>query len=205
MQVQIFYDGANPPASIFKDFLNIPSTSSDIKTRSFLDHLNTTSAGFVGGLRGYFHTLPAKKYTLASLQKMTDEVSRRTSDVLTHGLAFTITPEPFTTGAFKHSSGKEAYLHTPANACFPTSLNANWLVATEDTFWRTALKETEAILRTQAESQGDNLSNCPYYPNYSLFDTSLQKIYLGNLPKLKELKKKIDPNNVMGLTGGFKF
>lgn len=61
-----------------------------------------------------------------------------------------------------------------------------------------------ARLTATAIKEGQDLSGCPYYPNYSLFNTPLQKIYLDNLPALKAYKAQIDPKNVMGLAGGFK-
>jgi len=42
----IFYDGPTPPHGTFDNFTNIPSLSSDLKTRSFADAiLNATTAG----------------------------------------------------------------------------------------------------------------------------------------------------------------
>jgi len=37
------------------------------------------------------------------------------------------------------------------------------------------------------------------------YNTPLEDIYGDNLPALRALKAKIDPKNVMGLAGGFKF
>jgi len=41
--------------------------------------------------------------------------------------------------------------------------------------------------------------------NYALFDTPLEDMYGANVPRLREIKAEIDSENVMGLTGGFKF
>jgi hypothetical protein len=49
-----------------------------------------------------------------------------------------------------------------------------------------------------------DLSQCPYYPNYALKDTPVEKLYLGNTEELRELRKRVDPPNVMRLTGGFR-
>jgi len=43
------------------------------------------------------------------------------------------------------------------------------------------------------------------YGNYVDANTPLVDIYGDNLPRLRALKAKIDPHNVMGLAGGFKF
>jgi hypothetical protein len=55
-----------------------------------------------------------------------------------------------------------------------------------------------------AVADGQNLTHAALYPNYALFDTSLEDLYGDNLPRLRAIKKGIDPENVMGLTGGFK-
>ena len=43
------------------------------------------------------------------------------------------------------------------------------------------------------------------YGNYVNAKTPLVDIYGDNLPMLRALKAKIDPHNIMGLSGGFKF
>jgi hypothetical protein len=43
------------------------------------------------------------------------------------------------------------------------------------------------------------------YGNYVNSNTSLSDIYGDNLPSLREIKAKVDPRNIMGLAGGFKF
>jgi hypothetical protein len=43
------------------------------------------------------------------------------------------------------------------------------------------------------------------YGNDADAATPLVDIYGDNLPILQALRAKIDPDNVMGLTGGFKF
>jgi hypothetical protein len=43
------------------------------------------------------------------------------------------------------------------------------------------------------------------YGNYVDVKTPLVDIYGENLPILQALQAKVDPNNVMGLAGGFKF
>jgi len=69
-----------------------------------------------------------------------------------------------------------------------------------------AVEESVNRLSAVAKAEG-LLSDRPMalYGNYVDANTPLVDIYGGNLPKLRALKAKIDPDDVMGLTGGFKF
>lgn len=42
------------------------------------------------------------------------------------------------------------------------------------------------------------------YPNYAIFDTPVESIYGSNLDRMRKVKAAVDPDNVMGLAGGFK-
>jgi len=68
------------------------------------------------------------------------------------------------------------------------------------------MEESVNRLATVAKAEG-LLSDHPtaLYGNYVDANTPLIDIYGDNLPKLRALKAKIDPKNVMGLAGGFKF
>jgi len=49
------------------------------------------------------------------------------------------------------------------------------------------------------------LGHLAVYMNHALFGTPLEDIYGGNLPRLRSIKAKIDPERVMDLAGGLKF
>ena len=48
------------------------------------------------------------------------------------------------------------------------------------------------------------IKSSPLYPNYATWDAPLERIYGPNLEKLREVKRRVDPDDVMGLAGGFK-
>jgi hypothetical protein len=74
----------------------------------------------------------------------------------------------------------------------------------DDTLSRAMRKQSEA-LRIAAVADGQDLSHASVYPNFALFDTPLEDMYGANVPRLRQIKADIDPNDVMGLAGGFKF
>ena len=65
----------------------------------------------------------------------------------------------------------------------------------------------ESVNRLSGVAQGEGLLTHPLalYGNNVDFKTPLVDIYGDNLPPLRALKAKIDPKNVMGLAGGFRF
>lgn len=65
--------------------------------------------------------------------------------------------------------------------------------------------ESARELLDAAQSQGQsNLGEVPLYPNYAAGTTPVEVIYGDYLDELRALKARVDPDNVMGLAGGFK-
>jgi hypothetical protein len=67
------------------------------------------------------------------------------------------------------------------------------------------LRQISSAIRTAALADGQNVSRAAKYPNYSIFDTPLEDIYGGNVERLRKIRKAVDPEDVMGLAGGWKF
>ena len=67
------------------------------------------------------------------------------------------------------------------------------------------LRHIAGAIHGAALADGQNVSHAAKYPNYALFDTPLEDIYGGNVERLRRIRVAIDPENVMGLTGGWKF
>ena len=64
------------------------------------------------------------------------------------------------------------------------------------------IKQSAVNLQANAAPESEQLS---LYGNYALADTPLEAIYGVNVERLTSIKKEVDPENVMGLAGGFKF
>ena len=68
-----------------------------------------------------------------------------------------------------------------------------------------ALRNFADAIRDAALADGQNVSHAAKYVNYALFGTSLEDMYGGNVERLRKIRAAIDPNDVMSLTGGWKF
>ncbi len=63
----------------------------------------------------------------------------------------------------------------------------------------------KAEVQAVALADGQNVSHAAVYVNYALFGTPLEDIYGQNVPRLRKIRAAVDPEDVMGLAGGFKF
>ncbi len=67
-----------------------------------------------------------------------------------------------------------------------------------------ALRSFADAIRDVALQDGQNVSHLTKYPNYAIFGTPLEDMYGGNVERLRKIRAAIDPDNVIGLTGGWK-
>jgi hypothetical protein len=68
-----------------------------------------------------------------------------------------------------------------------------------------AMRLSAASLVNAGIQDGQDLKNAAPYVNYALFGTPLERMYGENLDRLRKIKKAYDPEDVMGLAGGWKF
>jgi hypothetical protein len=80
-----------------------------------------------------------------------------------------------------------------------------WSNASLDETMVGSLRQSSDIVRAAALADGQDVSHAAVYVNYALSDTPLEDMYGGNVERLREIKAAIDPDDVMGLSGGFKF
>jgi len=67
------------------------------------------------------------------------------------------------------------------------------------------LRQNTEQARAAVLADGQDLSHAAVYVNAALFDTPLKEMYGANVPRLRKIRAEIDPEDVMGLAGGFKF
>ena len=80
-----------------------------------------------------------------------------------------------------------------------------WYEESHDEAVYDVLRKSMAKLRVDAEDEGQVLDNASLYPNLPISNTPMERMYGGNLGKLRLLRDKYDPKRVMDLTGGWKF
>ena len=126
------------------------------------------------------------------------------------GVLFSYLAEPFLQSYLSHSSSPSAFpppsARQPGKA--PNILLAwfAWEDATYDDEFAASNRESIDRLAVVAKAEGLLLTDPPaLYGNNAAAETPLVDIYGENLPILQALQAKVDPNNVMGLAGGFKF
>ena len=112
--------------------------------------------------------------------------------------------ETFDKGLFSHGSDS-AYPPDRSQAVFPSALNLQWSDSSLDGTMAFALRNFADAIRDAALADGQNVSHAAKYVNYALFSTPLEDMYGGNVERLRKIRADIDPNDVMGLTGGWKF
>ena len=119
-------------------------------------------------------------------------------------VTLTSTIETFDKGLFSHGINS-AYPPDRSYAVFPSALNIEWSNSSLDDTMAFALRNFADAIRDAALADGQNVSNAAKYVNYALFGTPLEDMYGGNVERLHEIRAAIDPKNVMGLAGGWKF
>jgi hypothetical protein len=87
----------------------------------------------------------------------------------------------------------------------PLNIFYSWTDESFDDDFYKAARASATALSNVAMAEGQSVLGAPVYPNYAMFDTPLANMYGSNLPSLRSLKSVVDPKNVMGLAGGWKF
>jgi hypothetical protein len=110
---------------------------------------------------------------------------------------------PFHPTIFDNST-PSAWPHVKGKACGPLPVYFLWKNAEHDDFWIAEMKGALKTIQDVAIKEKCATDDLPIYCNTSLEDTPPELIYRGNLERLKQIRAKYDPQNVMGNTGGFR-
>ena len=126
------------------------------------------------------------------------------------GVLLSYVVEPFLQTYLSHANSPSAFpspaARQPGKAPNPLLVYFAWNNSRYDNEFVAAIEESANRLSAVAKAEGFLIDNPPaLYGNYVGAKTPLVDIYGENLPRLQALKAQIDPKNVMGLAGGFKF
>ncbi|KAJ8074401.1 hypothetical protein PM082_015301 [Marasmius tenuissimus] len=204
--LSVFYDGPSPPAGIFDDFLDVNHFTKDVKTRDFLDLVKTVPSNATAGQRGIFNTVPLLELSPAVIDAVVNETKHwgLLLSPLT-GTFVSYAVEPFHPSLLSHTSLASAYPPTRGQILLPLEIYYAWMLSTSDSVMLDAVRRSTAQLENVAVSTGQaRVDTASKYPNYAIYDTPVSRIYGGNLGRLQAIKASVDPDNVMGLAGGFK-
>ncbi|KAH6907376.1 hypothetical protein BKA70DRAFT_1285569 [Coprinopsis sp. MPI-PUGE-AT-0042] len=207
--VILFYDGPNPPAGLFDSFLNVPGIGGQVKTHDtfslFADGVEVPADA---NNRATWYSAPVITWTRELVQSIADlakEYSIKAAQQSKSITFLTNNLDPFGPRAYSFNRGS-AWPHGPSNPY--NTFNSLWqwtdprddqiafdlTVEYHDKVWERAIEL--GVSRPEGEAF--------YPPNYSQGVTPPSMIYGPNLPWLKEVKKTVDPDNIIALTGGFK-
>ncbi|KAF8188904.1 hypothetical protein K438DRAFT_1936224 [Mycena galopus ATCC 62051] len=203
----MFYDAPTPPPGIFDAFLAIPHLTADVSTRSFVSLVQSAPSNATTGARGAFHTVSLLDYSPTMISAILNETIFWGTHLALAGATFiSYDIEPFLATIFTHSTSPSAYPPSrPVPATMPLNLYFAWADPLSDSLFHSALLSSAQQLTNVAVGEGQDVADAPLYTNYALYDTPLERIYGANVARLTSIKAAVDPGNVMGLAGGFKF
>ncbi|KIK70828.1 hypothetical protein GYMLUDRAFT_235247 [Collybiopsis luxurians FD-317 M1] len=202
----LFYDGPTPPDGIFDQFLAIPYFTKDVSTRDFVSLVQSSPANATASTRAIFNSAPLLELTPTVLDAIVNETTFWGEKLsFDSGLFISYDIEPFLPNILSHSTLASAYPPSRSTAYLPLNLYYAWGLELSDDQFHDAVKLSVDQLTKVALAEGQTgIETAPVYPNYAIYDTPLNRLYGDNLAKLQSIKARVDPNNIMGLAGGFK-
>ncbi|KAH9930868.1 FAD-binding domain-containing protein [Fomitopsis serialis] len=205
-ELTLFYNAPTPPAGMFDEFLAIPAISTDISTRSYLSLVTSTPANATQTERGYFHSVSLFNLTIPLLNAIVNETTywAETLALQVPGLFVSYDVEPFLPTYLSHGSDS-AWPPSRATGLLPLNIYYSWWYPESDALVNRVMLQSAEYLTQFAVSQGQDVADVSLYPNYAIWNTTVERLYGGNLARLQSIKAEYDPNNVMALAGGWKF
>ncbi|KJZ71854.1 hypothetical protein HIM_08782 [Hirsutella minnesotensis 3608] len=198
-----FYDGPDPGTSL--NTFNGPAKTftNDWRVRPFPDFVRSTPANATANLRGLFHTVSLKEYSLPIMQQIANQSQFWGTRPLRSGVFISYDVEPFNSDWARKTSTDAAWPHD--NSPIPLNIYFAWVNPLDDDYYREAALESARLLNALADSEGQNVAQYALYPNYALYGSNAARVFGANAPRLARLKHQYDPEDIMGLTTYFTF
>ncbi|PPQ75382.1 hypothetical protein CVT24_012992, partial [Panaeolus cyanescens] len=204
----LFYDSPQPPPRIFNEFMNIPALSKDVKTRSFSSLVAASPSNLTSYQRGMFDTVPLLDITPSIMDAIIKETLTVGAKLtLATDTFFSFSVEPFLPSLYSHASLPSAFPWTRSQPYMPLNLYAAWVLPIADRVIRAEVEASAKKIRDLAVREGQAIAaDAPKYVNYAPKGTDLRMVYgpEDRIERLRDVKKVVDPKDVMGLAGGFK-
>lgn len=204
----LFYDAPTYPDGIFNELLGIPHSAEDISTRSYLSLIQTLPANASSGLRAMFHWVPIEQFTSSMLQMVKnqtlvygEQLSQSSGVLISYDLV------PLLPSLYNHSDTPSAFpsLRDSGQGYSFIEVYYGWTDANDDEVMLQVGAESAAYMKQFAVDAGQDVANALIYPNCAPPGTALADIYGDAVSSLHSIRSAVDPGNVMGLTGGWRF
>ncbi|KAK7033696.1 hypothetical protein VNI00_012696 [Paramarasmius palmivorus] len=210
--VFFYYHGPSAPAGTFDALLAVPAASSTLMTSS----LTTLVSAFVVNPpvlpRTLWRSVSITRYSVPVLKTIAAQIKLHGPEAFDRSATqFTMAVEPLNGDIFSHQpNGPAAYYHEPGTFFAPSVVSLYWLDESQDEWFHDTLKEiNDNVANFAASADGGFQPVLPpdvtLYPNYAAFDTPTELLFGPNIPRLREIQAKYDPEGVTDLTSGWKF
>ncbi|KAM6496524.1 FAD dependent oxidoreductase [Amanita muscaria] len=205
--VFLYYDEPSPPQGLFDDFFKIPALHKDVHERSLSSFIHSTyTSNATAGTRGAFHSVPVVEFSENVLRVLAEEAHNwclqnlpATGPFVAYGI------EPYMPNMLSNGKLASAYPPTREKTFSMTNIYFGWLDQAHDKQLLDNVKQSTTRIRDAVIADGQDITSAPLYPNAALADTPLEQMYGGNVDRLRALRARVDPENVMRLAGGFRF
>jgi len=150
--------------------------------------------------------IPNVKYTLPIVNEIQTQINITYLQALMDNrsvITVILGVEPFV-GAFDFAT-PSAYPHSPNRQVTPANPFITFSNLADVEYFHDLLWKMSNAIQAFAVSQGQSRWGDIHFPNLALDDTPKNLLFGSNIPRLKQIKHAVDPKNIMGLTGGFKF
>ncbi|KAJ6519121.1 FAD dependent oxidoreductase, partial [Mycena sanguinolenta] len=203
VMVNLFYNQPTPPPGIFDAFLAIPALSSDISGRTYYSLILSAGTNITAGVRGLYNTISHTAVTAALTNAMRNETTFYSSLLATDTLELNgYVIEPFLPSAYLIGKTPTAYPPDRSQNIHPMNIYYAWMNSSFDEVMLRTSQASASHLKQVTAANG--ILGSAMYPNYALFGTPVEDLYGQNFARLQEIKRSVDPFDVMGLAGGFK-
>ncbi|KAF5367917.1 hypothetical protein D9758_004373 [Tetrapyrgos nigripes] len=202
--VGVVYDRpVEQPPAVFGEILSLPLTRNTTKARTLTD---LTLGASQSPQTGYTqHIIPTLHYTVPIMRAMKTQVDAAVAKAIAEERSIAtiaMSCEPYIND-FAHSVDS-AYPHSPSRPVTPGHPTSFYNDVADRDYFEQLIQEMSGAIHVVVIQEGQGLPDDIHYPNYALADTLVELIYGENLPRLREIKERADPTDVMGLSGGFK-